>query len=150
MDNIIQELVDYSGKLFIIKEDSNLKMPAFSLIEYDFRRNPRNVIIINRNLIPSDDISVLAHILAHEYGHHIYEHVKINPRTLNEKQLEQIECEADFYALMFIEKYKYSKNSIIKFMIETTNSISLLKKRIDIINGNIDEVNNNVDLIKFT
>ena len=51
---------------------------------------------------------------------------------------------------MFIEKYKYSKNAIIKFMIETTNSISLLKKRIDIINGNIDDVDSNSDLIKFT
>ena len=83
MENIIQELVEYSGKLFIIKEDNNLRIPAFSLIEYDFRNNPRNVIVINKRLIP-EDISIMAHILAHEYGHHIYEHVKINPLALNE------------------------------------------------------------------
>ena len=149
MENIIQELVDYSGKLFIIKEDNNLRIPAFSTIEYDFRNNPRNVIIINKNLIPSNDISVMAHILAHEYGHHIYEHVTINPITLDETQHTQIECEADFYALMFIEKYKYNKSAIIKFMIETTVNSSLLKKRVDIINGFIDEVDKNSSLIKF-
>ena len=36
MENIIQELVEYSGKLFIIKEDNSLRIPAFSLIEFDF------------------------------------------------------------------------------------------------------------------
>ena len=40
MENIIQELVEYSGKLFIIKEDNSLRIPAFSIIEYDFRNNP--------------------------------------------------------------------------------------------------------------
>ena len=49
METIIQELVDYSGKLFIIKEDNNLRIPAFSTIEYDFRNNSRNVIVINNN-----------------------------------------------------------------------------------------------------
>lgn len=148
MENIIQELVEYSGKLFIIKEDNNLRIPAFSLIEYDFRNNPRNVIVINKRLIP-EDISIMAHILAHEYGHHIYEHVKINPLSLNETQLEQIESEADFYALMFIEKYKYNKNAIIKFIIDCPCKSSLLKKRLDIINGCVDDVENNLDLIEF-
>tara|TARA_B110000902_G_C13718676_1_gene364227 strand:- start:51 stop:497 length:447 start_codon:yes stop_codon:yes gene_type:complete len=148
MENIIQELVEYSGKLFIIKEDNNLRIPALSLIEYDFRNNPRNVIVINKKLIP-EDISIMAHILAHEYGHHIYEHVHINPNTLNKTQLDQIECEADFYALMFIEKYKYNKNTIIKFIISRHNESSLLKKRLDIINGVINNLENNIHLIGF-
>tara|TARA_Y100000389_G_C17124433_1_gene347089 strand:+ start:109 stop:555 length:447 start_codon:yes stop_codon:yes gene_type:complete len=148
MENIIQELVEYSGKLFIIKEDNSLRIPALSIIEYDFRHNPRNVIVINKKLIP-EDISIMAHVLAHEYGHHIYEHVKINPMTLNETQLEQIECEADFYALMFIEKYKYNKNSIIKFIIDCPCRSSLLKKRLDIINGLTNDVENNANLIEF-
>tara|TARA_B100001175_G_C19476328_1_gene624532 strand:+ start:1155 stop:1601 length:447 start_codon:yes stop_codon:yes gene_type:complete len=148
MENIIQELVEYSGKLFIIKEDNSLRIPAFSLIEYDFRNNPRNVIVINKKLIP-EDISIMAHILAHEYGHHIYEHVKINPISLNEAQLEQIESEADFYALMFVEKYKYNKNAIIKFIIDYPCKSTLLKKRLDIINGLVNNVDSNSYLIEF-
>jgi len=148
MENIIQELVEYSGKLFIIKEDNSLRIPALSLIEYDFRNNPRNVIVINKKLIP-EDISIMAHILAHEYGHHIYEHVKINPISLNEAQLEQIESEADFYALMFVEKYKYNKNAIIKFIIDCPCKSTLLKKRLDIINGLVNNVDNYSYLIEF-
>lgn len=149
MDNIIEELVEYSGKLFIIREDVNLPMPAFSLIEYDFRNTPRNVIIINKKFIPND-ISIMAHILAHEYGHHIYNHVSINPSLLNVEQIEQIECEADFYAYMFIEKYKYNKNSITKFIIETTQMSNIfLKKRLNVINGDIIDLYDNIDLIKF-
>ena len=63
--------------------------------------------------------------------------------------LEQIECEADFYALMFVEKYKYNKNAITKFIIDCPCKSTLLKKRLDIINGCIDNVDNNSYLIEF-
>ena len=120
LEEILDELVEFTGKLFEIKIDSNLKFQHFSLIDIDFRGNPRNTILINDRLIPMNNKSILAHILAHEYGHHIYEHVKINPAFLNPPQLEHIENEADFYALMFIEKYNYNKDEIIKFIADTS------------------------------
>ena len=110
LEEVLDQLVEYSGKLFEVKIDNNLRMPAFSLIENDFRGNPRNKILINDRLIPMNNKHILAHILAHEYGHHIYKHVKIHPGNLDERQLEHIENEADFYALMFIEKFNYDKD----------------------------------------
>jgi len=50
---------------------------------------------------------------------------------------------------MFIEKYKYNKNSIIKFIIDCPCRSSLLKKRLDIINGLTNDVENNANLIEF-
>ena len=73
---ILDELVEFTGKLFEIKID-NVTNSSISLIDIDFRGNPRNTILINDRLIPMNNKSILAHILAHEYGHHIYEHVKI-------------------------------------------------------------------------
>ena len=70
-----------------------------------------NTILINDRLIPMNNKSILAHILAHEYGHHIYEHVKINP-AFKLPQLEHIENELIFY-INVIEKYNYNKDEII-------------------------------------
>ena len=91
--------------------------------------------------------SILAHILAHEYGHHIYEHVKINPEFLNPPQLEHIENEADFYALMFIEKYNYNKDEIIKFIADTSINKEISRSRIDILCGNISIIEDNINIL---
>ena len=90
---------------------------------------------------------ILAHILAHEYGHHIYKHVKIHPGNLNERQLEHIENEADFYALMFIEKFKYDKDEIIQFISETCINKEMARNRIDILCGNISIIEDNLYLL---
>ena len=149
LEEILDQLVEFTGKLFEIKIDENLQIPAFSLIENDFRGNPRNTILINDRLIPMNNKSILAHILAHEYGHHIYEHVKINPSYLNPQQLEHIENEADFHALMFIEKYNYDKDEIIKFISNTSVNREIAKTRIDILCGNIDIIENNIDILSY-
>ena len=149
LEEILDQLVEFTGKLFEIKIDSNLQIPAFSLIENDFRGNPRNTILINDRLIPMNNKSILAHILAHEYGHHIYEHIKINPSYLSAKQLEHIENEADFHALMFIEKYNYKKNEIIKFIVDTSINKEISKTRIDILCGNISIIEENIDILGY-
>ena len=115
MDTILEQLVEFSGKLFEIKENNSLQIPALSILETDFRGNLRNKIFVNFNLLPLTEPDILAHVLAHEYGHHIYNHVKINPLSLNQDQLDQAEYEADLYALLFIEKYNYNKKKIINF-----------------------------------
>jgi len=147
LEEILDQLVEFTGKLFEIKIDSNLQIPAFSLIDIDFRGNPRNTILINDRLIPMNNKSILAHILAHEYGHHIYEHVKINPAFLNPPQLEHIENEADFYALMFIEKYNYNKDEIIKFIADTSINKEISRSRIDILCGNISIIEDNINIL---
>ena len=147
LEEIVDRLVEFTDKLFEIKIDNNLHIPAFSLIDTDFRGNPRNTILINDKLIPMNNKSILAHILAHEYGHHIYEHVKINPNQLNSKQLEHIENEADFHALMFIEKYNYDKDEIIKFIADTSVNKEISKSRIDILCGDISIIENNIDIL---
>ena len=149
LEEILDQLVEFTGKLFEIKIDENLQIPAFSLIENDFRGNPRNTILINDRLIPMNNKSILAHILAHEYGHHIYEHIKINPNHLNSKQLEHIENEADFYALMFIEKYNYDKDEIIKFIVDTSINKEISKTRIDILCGNISIIEDNINILSY-
>ena len=149
LEEILDQLVEFTGKLFEIKIDGNLQIPAFSLIENDFRGNPRNTILINDRLIPMNNKSILAHILAHEYGHHIYEHVKINPSYLSAKQLEHIENEADFHALMFIEKYNYNKDEIIKFIADTSVNKEISRTRIDILCGNISIIEDKVDILSY-
>jgi|TARA_B100001559_G_scaffold220764_1_gene185275 hypothetical protein len=149
LEEILDQLVEFTGKLFEIKIDGNLQIPAFSLIENDFRGNPRNTILINDRLIPMNNKSILAHILAHEYGHHIYEHVKINPSYLSAKQLEHIENEADFHALMFIEKYNYNKDEIIKFIADTSVNKEISRTRIDILCGNIGIIEEKIDILGY-
>lgn len=149
LEEILDQLVEFTGKLFEIKIDENLQIPAMSLIETDFRGNPRNTILINDRLIPMNNKSILAHILSHEYGHHIYEHVKINPTHLNPQQLEHIENEADFYALMFIEKYNYNKDEIIRFIADTSVNKDISRTRIDILCGNISIIEDKVDILTY-
>lgn len=148
IDEIIDQLVEFSSKLFEIKIDNSIQLPAFSLIENDFRGNPRNRILINDRLIPMNNKSILAHILSHEYGHHIYNHVKVHPNNLDAKQLEHIENEADFYALMFIDKYNYDKDEIIHFISETSINREMSRNRIDILCGNISIIEDNLHLLQ--
>ena len=149
LEEIIDQLVEFTGKLFEIKIDENLQIPAFSLIDTDFRGNPRNTILINDRLIPMNNKSILAHILSHEYGHHIYEHVKINPTHLNPQQLEHIENEADFHALIFIEKYNYNKDEIIRFIKDTSVNKDISRTRIDILCGNISIIEDKIDILSY-
>ena len=112
----IDNLVEHSSHLFEIEYDNNLNIPAMSILMIDNNNIYRNKIILNYNLIKNLSINVIAHILAHEWGHHIYKHTHINPQTLNKSQKKYFEIEADIYACNFIKKYKYNINDIIEYI----------------------------------
>lgn len=141
LNEIIDNLVNYSGSLFEIIYDNNLYIPGLSLIEKDFRGNNRYKIIINYNLIKNEPISVIAHILSHEWGHHILKHTYTNPINLTENEKINIELEADTYANNFIKTYNYNKNDILDFLKKNLekelnlyeNKLNFFKKRIDIL-----------------
>ena len=147
MDDIIDQLVEYSGYLFEIKMDNLLPLIALSRIHYDHRNKPRNEIILNPTKIPMYDRAVLAHVLSHEWGHHLYNHVKIDPANLTSEQRVHIENEADFFASLFVNKYNYNKDSIIKYILESDLDKPYIKSRISILAGDYDVVRKNIDLL---
>ena len=143
LNNIIDQLVRYSGCLFEIEFDNNIPMPGLSIIMKDFRNHNRNKIILNENIIKNVSEDILAHILAHEWGHHMLKHVYIDSNTLNLEEKNLIELEADFYAYNFIHYYNYDKSKIIRYIEDNfynqkkiyDNNYILFKERIDILNN---------------
>ena len=138
---IIDKLIEHSGHLFEIIYDNNLPMPGMSFIEKDFRNMNRNKIILNYNLIKNEKISVIAHILSHEWGHHILKHTLVNPSLLSEYKLLDLEIEADIYAYNFIIKYNYNIKDIENYIkknfeydiINFKNKLDLFEKRVNIL-----------------
>ena len=138
---VIDKLFEHSGNLFEIIYDNNLQMPGMSFVSKDFRGINRYKIIINYNLIKDEKISVIAHILSHEWGHHILKHTIIDPSLLSNNEILEKEIEADTYAYNFIKKYNYNiddiENYIKKnFLYEIENfksKLKLLEKRINIL-----------------
>lgn len=147
MDNIIDRLVEYSGCLFEIQIDNLLPISALSRIRFDHRNKMRFEIFINPLKIPMENESILAHILSHEWGHHMYNHVRINPNDLDEKQMRQVENEADFYASLFIEKYNYSKEDIVKYIVKSSLDKDYIKNRVEILGGDFKIVEENLHII---
>tara|TARA_B100001758_G_C18400292_1_gene608573 strand:+ start:553 stop:960 length:408 start_codon:yes stop_codon:yes gene_type:complete len=114
---VLNQLFEYSNNYIAVREDMNLKIPAFSIIEKDIYGRHIPVILINQKLIPKN-INIIAHILSHEWGHHILQHIQKTP-PINMPEPEEIqikENEADTYAAHFIKEYSYDKDDIINFM----------------------------------
>ena len=145
IDSIIDKLVNHSGCLFEIIYDSKLPMPGMSFVEKDFRGMNRYKVVLNYNLIKNESPSVIAHILSHEWGHHILKHTLVNPSLLSADRISETEIEADTYAYNFIIQNNYSiediQNYIKKnFECETNhfkNKLDLFKKRINVLNNKI-------------
>ena len=116
LDSIIDNLVEYSNTLYEIEFDNNLPFPGFSLSLIDTRYQLRNKIILNHNLLKNLSISIIAHIIAHEWGHHIHKHTSVNPIELTDEEKNKIELEADYYAFNFIKIYKYNITEIINYI----------------------------------
>lgn len=134
IDKILNQLFEFSNHFINIRNDFNLPMPGFSVIEQDIHYRLTPTIIINTTLIPQDD-NIMAHILAHEWGHHVLQHIEHYPPPpdkMPDAETRQLkENEADSYAAEFIRKYHYDKDAIIHFFREHPHD---LDNRIQILN----------------
>tara|TARA_B100000575_G_scaffold126537_1_gene100912 strand:- start:1778 stop:2248 length:471 start_codon:yes stop_codon:yes gene_type:complete len=142
IDLIISKLVKYSGYLFEIIYDNNLPIPAMSFIEKDLRNINRYKVVINYNLIKNESSSIIAHILSHEWGHHVLKHTLVNPSLLSTNRILETEIEADTYAYNFIIQNNYSIEDIKNYIKKNfdreakdfNNKLDLFKKRINVLN----------------
>ena len=131
---ILNQLYKYSNTFLNIRNDITLPVPGFSTIEKDLYGRLIPTIIINLSLIPNDE-NVLAHILSHEWGHHVSKHllpIKDDTREYigYDHNRQQKENEADLFAAKFITHYKYNKSAIIDFFkshpVDIQNRINIL------------------------
>jgi Zn-dependent peptidase ImmA (M78 family) len=145
INSVIDNLIEHSGCLFEIIYDNNLQMPGMSIIIKDKRDVDRYKVIINYNLIKDETISVIAHILSHEWGHHILKHTLVNPSLLSANRISEIEIEADTYAYNFIIQHNYNIEDIQNYIKKNfeyeardfKNKFDLFKKRINVLNNKI-------------
>lgn len=95
--DILNQLFEYSRSYINV-----LPIPAFSIIERDIYGRYTPTILINLSILPNDK-NILAHILSHEWGHHMLKHLLMDPPckeempTQIERQLH--ENQVDSYAL---------------------------------------------------
>lgn len=111
---ILNKLYEYSNCYIEIITDDKLQMPAYSFIDEDLYGKIKPMIVLNPKLFPKEE-NIVAHILAHEWGHHVLKHVFTNPNTLSIKEKESKEDEADEYASKFIKEFMYDTAPIIDF-----------------------------------
>jgi AAA+ ATPase superfamily predicted ATPase len=145
IETIIDKLVNHSGYLFEIIYDNKLPMPGMSFIEKDFRGMNRYKVVINYDLVKNESSSVIAHILSHEWGHHILKHTLVNPSLLSAHRISETEIEADTYAYNFIIQNNYNIEDIQNYIKKNfeyesrdfKNKLDLFKKRINVLNNNI-------------
>ena len=73
---IANELFEYSNMFVEIRCDRAMPIPGFSLIEEDIHGLLKPVTVLNPELL-REDPSVIAHVMAHEWGHHVMGHIDI-------------------------------------------------------------------------
>ena len=145
IEKIIDKLVNYSGYLFEIIYDNKLPIPGMSFVEKDYKGINRYKVVINYNLVKDETPSVIAHILSHEWGHHILKHTLVNPSLLSSNRILETEIEADTYAYNFIIQNNYNIEDIQNYIKKNfeyesrnfKNKLDLFKKRINILNNKI-------------
>ncbi len=119
ISRILNQLFEHSNHFILLREDRDLPYPAFSIIEKDIYNRYNPVILINQKIIPQDE-NILAHVLAHEWGHHVSKHIKHDPPPMNlrpsQAEVQKKEHEADQYAAQFVKKYNYDIETIATFM----------------------------------
>ena len=111
LNEILNKLYEYSNIHIDIITDDKLEMPGLSFIDEDLYGRIKPMIVLNPKLFPKEK-NIMAHIVAHEWGHHYLRHVFTNPNTLSNLEKEKKEDEADEYAAKFIKEYAYDKTPI--------------------------------------
>lgn len=121
LNNILNQLFEYSYHYIEVRNDPNLNMPGFSFIEKDINERFKPIILINLDLIPKQ-IDILAHVIAHEWGHHVLRHISLVPphssQMPSSEERQEKENEADTYAALFIKEFFYNKKPIEKFILD--------------------------------
>ena len=130
---IANRLFEYSNLFVEIRCDVGLPIPGLSLIEQDIHGLFRPIIVLNPTLIPEDE-NVIAHIISHEWGHHVLRHIERFPSRESSESIQirqQKENEADCYAAKFVKQFRYDLDSIIAFFeehpIDIENRITILR-----------------------
>ena len=118
---ILNQLLEHTNQYIHVREDPHLPMPGFSIIEKDLHGRYTPTILINQNTFPNDK-NICAHVLAHEWGHHVCNHILLEPPPIhkrsNPSDAQKKENEADLFAAKFIKKYNYDIDEIANFMRE--------------------------------
>ena len=105
--------------------DHNLEITGLSY------RDEIGLPIIRINLTKiSECENVIAHVLSHEYGLHVYGHINSDPSKKTHKEMEFIEDQADSYASYFIKYHNYDVDKIADYIRMTTNSNKVLNSRL--------------------
>tara|TARA_Y100000389_G_C17448724_1_gene513291 strand:- start:1775 stop:2188 length:414 start_codon:yes stop_codon:yes gene_type:complete len=133
LHKILNQLFEYSNHYIEVRNDPNLNMPGFSFIEHDINARFVPIILVNLNIIPKQ-IDVLAHVIAHEWGHHVLRHMSLVPPHSSEmpspEERQEKENEADTYAALFIKEYCYNIKPIEAFILncnfDCDNRINIL------------------------
>ena len=113
------KLFEYSNQYIDVRIDLNLPLPAFSIIEKNIYGRFVPVILINEKIMQENE-NVIAHIMSHEWGHHVSNHIELIPPSPSEmptkEERQEKENEADLYAAKFIKEYMYDRGPIIDFL----------------------------------
>lgn len=114
LTKVLNQLYQHSNIHLDIVMDEKLEMPGYSYIEEDLYGRLKPMLILNPRLIPRDD-NVIAHIVAHEWGHHVLKHVFTDPSKISKEEKQKKEDEADKYASEFIKEYTYDIEPIVEY-----------------------------------
>ena len=126
---IANQLFEHSNMFIEIRCDRMMPIPGFSLIEEDIHGLIKPIIVLNPEIL-QEDISVIAHVMAHEWGHHVLQHISKTPAclgsdpALGSMTVERMhsrqtkENEADAYAARFIKSHDYDPDAVMAFFRE--------------------------------
>ena len=126
--SILSKLQVFSNVYINIIIDHNLEIPGLSY--KDEMGLP--IIRINLTKIPVCE-STITHVLAHEYGHHVMNHLLDNPRYLSAKELEFREEEADRYAKSFLKDCKLNLEPVEQFIRTVSMNNKVMSQRLKIL-----------------